>query len=85
MNEQTALEWIEPKGGCVAFPRLTDETLKKVDLEKFYRSLNDEFSTHVGPGHWFEQHKRYMRIGYGWPTDDELKKGLENISKALKA
>jgi len=84
MESQTSLEWIEPQGGCVSFPRFTDATLAKINLEKFYKTLNDEFSTHVGPGHWFEQHKRYMRIGYGWPTDEELKKGLESISRAIE-
>ena len=84
MESQKELEWVEPKGGCVSFPRLKDATLASIDLEKFYQTLNDSMSTHVGPGHWFEQHKRYMRIGYGWPTDDELKKGLANISRAIE-
>jgi aspartate/methionine/tyrosine aminotransferase len=84
MASQNHLEWVEPKGGCVAFPRFTDETMKKLDLEKFYQTLNSEFSTHVGPGHWFEQHKRYMRIGYGWPGDEELKIGLASITQAAK-
>ena len=83
MGLQKDLEWVEPRGGCVSFPRFTDAALASIDLEKFYCELNRSFSTHVGPGHWFEQHKRYMRIGYGWPTDEELKKGLGNISKAV--
>jgi aspartate/methionine/tyrosine aminotransferase len=84
MASQDHLEWVEPRGGCVAFPRFKDGVLAKLDLEKFYLTLNREFSTHVGPGHWFEQHKRYMRIGYGWPTDEELKKGLTSITKAVE-
>ncbi len=83
MGSQKYLEWVEPKGGCVAFPRINNATLARIDLEKFYRILNAEFSTHVGPGHWFEQHKRYMRIGYGWPDDETLKKGLERITLAI--
>ena len=83
MNQQSDLEWVEPTGGCVAFPRLTDAALKKIDPETFYQKINNEFSTHVGPGHWFEKNKRYMRIGYGWPSDEELKNGLANISRAL--
>jgi DNA-binding transcriptional MocR family regulator len=39
----------------------------------------------VGPGHWFEQDRRYMRVGFGWPTSSELEEGLENISSALNA
>lgn len=84
MESQKDLEWVEPKGGCVSFPRFTDATLALIDLEKFYKILNDSFSTHVGPGHWFEQHKRYMRIGYGWPGDEELRKGLSSVSQAIE-
>ncbi len=84
MESQSDLEWVEPVGGCVAFPRFKKEVLSKLDLEKFYLTLNDEFKTHTGPGHWFEQGKEYMRIGYGWPTDEELKKGLAAITAAAK-
>jgi aspartate/methionine/tyrosine aminotransferase len=83
-NEQTHLEWVEPTGGCVSFPRFKADVIKNLDLEKFYKILNDEFKTHTGPGHWFEQEKRYMRLGYGWPTDEQLKTGLSNIEKAAK-
>jgi len=85
MESQSDLEWVEPRGGCVAFPRIKDSVLEQIDLERFYRTLNDEFSTHVGPGHWFEQDRRYFRIGYGWPTDEKLKKGLASITKAIAA
>jgi aspartate/methionine/tyrosine aminotransferase len=84
MQGQSFLEWVEPSGGCVAFPRFTSETMKSLDLEKFYLVLNRDLKTHVGPGHWFEQEKRYMRIGYGWPSDEELKKGLSRIAAAAK-
>jgi aspartate/methionine/tyrosine aminotransferase len=82
MRVQPHLEWVEPRGGCVAFPRFRREVLERVDLDLFYRVLNAEFSTHVGPGHWFEQPRSYMRIGYGWPTDQALQEGLENINRA---
>uniref|UniRef100_A0A914Y5K9 Aminotransferase class I/classII domain-containing protein n=1 Tax=Panagrolaimus superbus TaxID=310955 RepID=A0A914Y5K9_9BILA len=76
------LEWIEPKGGVVCFPRII---AKITDFEEFYQILNEQFKTFVGPGHWFEMEKCFMRIGYGWPkTHQELKKGLENISKAVR-
>jgi aspartate/methionine/tyrosine aminotransferase len=84
MGGQGDLEWVEPTGGCVAFPRFTSDTLGKLDLENFYRTLAESFKTHVGPGHWFEQEKRHMRIGYGWPDDEQLKQGLERIGKAVR-
>lgn len=80
LNRQNDLEFVLPQGGVVCFPRIRKG---KIDSEKFYRVLNEKYGTYVGPGHWFEMDKRFMRIGFGWPRADELKKGLENISKAL--
>ena len=39
----------------------------------FYRMLLADHGTYVGPGHWFEADRRHMRIGFGWPTADELR------------
>lgn len=80
IQNEKRLEWIEPQGGVVCFPRIKDVN---ADTEKFYQTLNLQYETFVGPGHWFEMDKRYFRIGYGWPTTEDLKTGLENISKAL--
>ena len=88
-NYQTVVNWIasekrmemvEPKGGVVCFPRIKNE---KVDTKKFYELLNNKYQTHVGPGHWFEMPETYMRIGFGWPTNEELEQGLKNISLCL--
>lgn len=78
---EPALEWVEPAGGVVCFPRAKASIALDVDL--FYRILNEKYKTHVGPGHWFEMDRRHMRIGYGWPKTPELREGLANISKAL--
>ncbi len=78
MSRQTDLEWVEPEGGVIAFPRLRGE----IDVDRFYQLLNDEYGTFVGPGHWFDMDRRYMRIGYGWPEAEELARGLDNITKA---
>lgn len=83
MARQTDMEWVPPGGGVVCFPRIKAES--GVDVERFYRLLNEEYGTYVGPGHWFEMERRYMRIGYGWPPLEELAQGLENISAALAA
>jgi aspartate/methionine/tyrosine aminotransferase len=80
---QPALEWVEPAGGAVCFPRITDAA--EIDIAAFYRILNQEHGTFVGPGHWFEMPRRYMRIGYGWPKTAELVSGLTNIGAALHA
>lgn len=83
MAQQSALEWVEPSGGVVCFPRIRYDS--GVDVERFYKILNSQHGTFVGPGHWFEMERRYMRIGYGWPSTDELKSGLANVAAALAA
>jgi aspartate/methionine/tyrosine aminotransferase len=82
MNEQNDLEWHEPAGGVVCFPRIRPDL--DVDLDEFYRILNKNYKTFVGPGHWFEQDRRHMRIGYGWPAKDKLARGLQNITRAIR-
>ena len=79
---QSFLEWVEPNAGVVCFPRLKTEY--KIDAEKFYDSLYTQYSTIVGPGHWFERDKIYMRIGFGYPNLEELKIGLANVEECLK-
>lgn len=76
------LEWVEPKGGVVAFPRIREGA--GVDVARFYRRLG-ELKTCVGPGHWFEQDDRNFRIGFGWPAAEELGTGLANVGAALAA
>ncbi len=56
-----------------------------VDVPRFYQALNGKFTTFVGPGHWFEQDDRFMRVGFGWPTPEELDEGLASISASLRA
>ncbi len=80
ISSQNDLEFVLPQGGVVCFPRLRDG----IDVEKFYRVLNEKYSTYVGPGHWFEMDKRFMRIGFGWPKNEELQEGLANISLAIQ-
>ncbi len=77
------LEWVAPNGGCVCFPRVRPAV--SIDTDAFYRVLDDDHGTFVGPGHWFEQSDRSFRIGYGWPSPAELEGGLGAISQALRA
>ena len=82
MDSQQNLEWVQPSGGAVCFPRIQAKI--NIDVDHFYRLLNAKYKTFVGPGHWFEMDRRYMRIGYGWPDTAQLQRGLENISRALE-
>ena len=81
MKSQNDLEWHEPTGGVVCFPRIRFDI--DLDLDAFYEVLNETYKTFVGPGHWFEQDRRHMRIGYGWPAKDRLEQGQQNITKAI--
>ena len=83
MAGEDLMEWVEPMGGVVCFPRIKPEV--PLDIDRFYEALLKDFGTYVGPGHWFEQSRRHMRIGFGWPTLDELKGGLAGVSGALRA
>ena len=82
MAGEELMEWVEPRGGVVCFPRIKLEV--PLDEDAFYHILLDKYGTYVGPGHWFEQSRRHMRIGYGWPTISELKAGLAGISGAVR-
>lgn len=82
MADEPLLEWVEPAGGVVCFPRMRADP--PGGTEAFYRRLLEQHGTYVGPGHWFEMPDRYFRLGYGWPARDELEAGLQGISKALR-
>jgi aspartate/methionine/tyrosine aminotransferase len=82
MNSQKILEWVEPKGGCVCFPRIRKEI--SVNTGRFHELLLEKYKTYVGRGHWFEEDGRYMRIGYSWDKQEKLVKGLSNILLAIE-
>jgi len=82
MKGQNLLEWVRPDAGVVCFPRFRENI--QLDTDKFYKVLWDKYGTMVGPGHWFEQSPRHMRIGFGYPLEEEFKQGLENILLAAE-
>jgi len=81
VQREPLIEWTPPTGGCVCFPRVVDA---EFDTARFYAALNGDHGAYVGPGHWFEMPDRYFRVGYGWPTPEELAGGLAAISAALR-
>lgn len=83
MQQQPFLEWIEPAAGVVCFPRIKKE--HRVDTRKMYEVLLHEFRTVVGPGHWFEQDDRCMRIGFAYPDETEFRQGLQHLQQAIEA
>jgi aspartate/methionine/tyrosine aminotransferase len=83
MRQQNDFEWIEPAGGCVCFPRLRQP--EDGDIDRFYRTLLEEYGTYVGAGHWFEMPRHYMRVGFGWPAQEKVKEGLAALTRAWKS
>jgi aspartate/methionine/tyrosine aminotransferase len=73
-------EWVEPSAGVVSFPRIRPEIA--IDVDGFYRALLEEHGTYVGPGRWFDQDPRFFRLGFAWPTEEELAGGLEGLDLA---
>ena len=80
---QDELEWVEPRGGAVAFPRI--KPALRVDVDRFYQLLQEQHGTYVGPGHWFEMDRRFFRIGFAWPKTADLSSGLAAITAAVRA
>jgi len=71
------LDWVEPAGGVVCFPRL------KVDVSalEFNQFLREKFNTSVVPGNFFGA-PNHFRLGFGGPSD-LLEKGLFSLREAL--
>jgi aspartate/methionine/tyrosine aminotransferase len=78
MAGQDRFEWVEPRAGVVGFPRAT----APIDEDRFYDALLSEHGTYVGPGHWFGQPRSSFRLGFAWPTADELERGLAGLLAA---
>jgi aspartate/methionine/tyrosine aminotransferase len=83
MRDQRVFEWIEPTGGVVGLVRFAADVA--VDTARFYDLLLSQYGTYVGPGHWFEVDDRHFRLGFGWPTESELRAGLAALSAAAGA
>lgn len=79
-DAQDTFEWIRPSGGVVGLVRFRDGI--DVDEAEFHRVLLADHGTYVGPGHWFELSDRYFRLGFGWPTESDLRAGLESLLAA---
>ena len=77
------VDWVEPAGGVVCLPRLTG--LIGRDMQRFHRRLLSDYGTYVGPGHWFDMPPQFVRLGFDWPTEAQLRSGLAGISGAMAA
>lgn len=82
MASQPFLQWVEPQAGVVCFPRLK-EMYTSFDFAPFQKALYHDYHTVVGYGHWFERPERYFRLGFGYPSSEDLVAGLDCLQKAL--
>ena len=80
IGSQDVFEWVEPRAGVTGMPRFREPG--GIDIDRFYESLLADHGTYVGPGHWFEQPRSSFRLGFAWPTTDELRSGLAGLLAA---
>jgi len=77
VDSRDQLEWVQPAGGTVGFPRLRDHD----DADGFIKNLLEEFDTAVVPGRFFDA-PAHLRVAFsGDPA--VLAGGLQQLGKAL--
>ena len=84
VNHVLSMDLQLPEGGKY-LERVPGGDMEKAlpSVTAFYRRLLEEHGAYVGPGHWFEMPDTCFRVGYGWPTAEQLTAGLAAISAAL--
>jgi aspartate/methionine/tyrosine aminotransferase len=71
------LEWVEPKYGLIAFPKI----LGNFGSMKLTEHLLEKYRTLISPGRFFGP-EDHFRLGFG-ASEEILKGGLENLGLAL--
>jgi capreomycidine synthase len=77
-EHQELVEWVPPKGGVIAFPRLRHVA----DVGEFCHRLTREHGVLLVPGYCFNA-PQHVRLGFGGPTG-EFREGMERFSYLLK-
>ncbi|KAI0149572.1 putative aspartate aminotransferase [Xylariaceae sp. FL1272] len=76
------LDWVKPEAGVMCFIKIKRTPVE--GFEAFYQRLLDVYGVYIGRGSWFERDDSFFRLGYGWPTLEELQIGLEAIVDAIQ-
>jgi aspartate/methionine/tyrosine aminotransferase len=79
LHSRPELEFVEPTGGTVVFPRIRGVA----DTSRFAEGLFNERQTAIVPGRFFEA-PAHFRLGFGGTTE-RLRGGLAALSAALDA
>ena len=82
MANNSYLDWIKPEAGCIGFPWIKENV--ELSGKKFNNVLKETYKTFIAPGHWFEVDERFFRVGYGYPSANELEGGLQSITAAIE-
>ena len=77
IDGRSRLEWVQPKGGSVGFPRIRGVE----DTGGFVTLLREKYGTGVVPGHFFEA-PSHFRVALGGKAE-VLAEGLERLGEAL--
>ena len=77
LTQCTALEWVDPPGGTVMFPRIKGVD----DSSSFAERLLSRRQTAIVPGRFFEA-PAHFRLGFGGATE-HVRGGLEALKAAL--
>jgi len=75
--------WTRPQGGMFVWVKLPDE----VDNEALARAAEQE-GVLYHPGRNFDSGERdipYLRLAFGFPTDEALLRGTEHLARAIRA
>ena len=79
MRRRPELEYVEPRGGTIVFPRLKGVD----DTSQFADRLLHERETAIVPGRFF-QAPQHFRVGFSGRTEP-LRAGLAALEAALNA
>ncbi len=77
LDRPDIFNWMEPRGGCIAFPELR----LKVPVDKFAEELRQEEGVLILPGSVYDFQGNYFRIGYG---RSNLSDALVRLDRYLK-
>ncbi|CZT20878.1 related to aspartate/tyrosine/aromatic aminotransferase [Ramularia collo-cygni] len=76
------VDWVRPEAGAMCFIKVKAEPAS--GMNTFYKHLLEKHGVYIGRGTWFERDDTFFRMGYGWPTWQELELGLDKIAMALR-
>lgn len=76
------VDWVRPEAGVMCFIKIKTEPAG--GMETFYKGLLENYGVYIGRGTWFERDDTFFRLGYGWPTWEELEGGLDRIAMTLR-